>query len=350
MSIPSGVSTYTVRVKIDDSWMTPDDWEALQPPPQLQGDTGPRLLHSGEGKPWIPQGLGHDPVHEQTLSTYNFDTENFSGDKRVLLSVQNTDTNPCAPEQEELSAYLGGTDKNDPTSGAPTKGGGVATDGEFIYVADSGEVYVYRREDVVAAGNSQSEFGGPHYATAVDKIDIKQGEDDTFSASYLTIHEGQLYVGDFTKSSFQPGDFPSYDAELRRYDLSAGNQPNHDVDVPKGSFDPSSYKTIEAPKNAQGATITDTGVIFTTSYGPSASSLHFQPTTDDFTASGDRQRLVTEDLPAYAEGVTIVDGKLWVTFESGADKYRDNGEPTDYIQIYDPSDLQFPGIDDLGID
>ncbi|TWT19336.1 hypothetical protein FQY83_13350 [Luteimonas marina] len=323
----------------------------------LQGTDGPRLLHSGPGSDWIPQGQGHDAGRGEVLSTYN-------DGGQVLLSFQKI-VSECDPATDEVSVILGG-DPEDPDAGAPSKGGGVATDGEYIYVADTQEVYVYRRTDVEAA--LQPEAPRPPLrpdaqpstsqllqrpvtptVEAIARIPIDAGDGNDISASYLTLHDGHLYVGDFTSTgitnTFSGRNDPTRDAELRRYAL----------DPDTGLFDPADYRSIEAPKYAQGAVVTDTGVLFSTSLGSGvtapADDLVFQPTTDTpatFSTDGDAREV--GHLPHYAQGLNVIDGELWVTHESAADKYRDNvDDPLDHIQRYSIDDLGLsPG--DLGID
>lgn len=328
----------------------------------IDGADGPRLVHAGEGSDWIPQGQGHDAARGELLTTYN------DGD-RVLLSLQAI-TPDCDPATaDEASVFLGG-DPDDPDDTAgPTKGGGVATDGEYLYVADTDAVYVYRREDIDAAlqppdpsqqaplppllPDAQPPTPSPFLRSptptvdAVARIPIATGDGDGFNASYLTLHEGHLYVGNFSVdaiTNLAPGkDYSTADAELRRYALGED-----------GGFSADDYAAIDAPKFAQGAVVTDTGVLFTTSLGSGlaapADDLVFQATTDtpgSFSAEGDPRG--AGHLPHYAQGLNVIDGKLWITHESAADKYRGNvDDPLDHVQIYDVADLGLPA-DELGI-
>ena len=330
----------------------------------LDGADGPRLLHAGEGSDWIPQGQGHDAGRGELQTTYNNGEE-------VLLSQQPT-TPDCDPATlEEMAVILGGDPDDALDTSAPTKGGGVATDGEFIYVADTDAVYVYRRADVDAALQAAGPAGEdrpapllpdaqpdvlaplapatPPTVEAIDRIPIATGDGDAFNASYLTVRDGELYVGNFsvdgTTNFFSSGSaYSTADAELRRYTLDGD-----------GGFSAGDYLSIEAPKYAQGAVVTDTGVLFTTSLGSGitapADDLVFQATTDtpgSFSAEGDAQDV--GHLPHYAQGLNVIDGKLWITFESAADKYRDKvDDPLGNVQIYDVDDLGL-SADELGID
>jgi hypothetical protein len=329
----------------------------------LQGSDGPRLLHAGPGSEWIPQGQGYDAVNGQVLSTFN-------DGNQVRLSFQLVDTE-CDPNPDTYSVTLGGADPDNPSADAPSKGGGVATDGEYIYVADTQDVYMYRREDVLyALQQEQAPTPMPPLAPdaepaqslnpyasgssalpsvpAVDKVSIDAKDGSEFSASYLTLRNGALYVGDFTSTAINNlggRDDPTRDATLRRYE----------VDPETGSFNAGRYDAIDAPKYAQGAVVTDTGVLFSTSLGSGvlapADKLIFQATTNtpgEFSTAGS-PRMVGE-LDHYAQGLNFVEGKLWITHESAADKYRGNVDnPHDHIQIHDIDSLDI-SADDLGVD
>ncbi|ASR42969.1 hypothetical protein BEN78_05835 [Xanthomonas citri pv. mangiferaeindicae] len=335
----------------------------------IDGRSGPRLVHAGEGSPWIPQGQGYDASRNELLTSYNGDVD---GSKRVLLSVQ--DAQIGSPSQHERSVFLGGTDAENPASDGPTKAGGVAVHGDYVYVADGGEVYVYDRADIdaaVSANEVQATVPTPYldagepvvgpdgepvfeaYSTpetpvkAIDKIAIGECGNGPFGASYVTVHEGQLYVGQFTQDPLDPAsftnDFPTHDAELRRYE----------IDPETGLFNASDFDSIDAPHNAQGAAVTDTGVLFSTSYGSvpgvATAQLVFQPTIDTATRfETDGASKVAADVPYYGEELNIINGEIWITHESGADKYRDKTEPLEEVQIYSLDDLRIPREEVVG--
>lgn len=220
----------------------------------------------------------------------------------------------------------------------------MATDGELIYLAYDAQVVVYRRADVMAAANAHTANKQRASVAAIQRIDIKTSSNDRFEASYLTVHAGYLYVGNFTSDwlrNLGPGiDYPTSGAELRRYSLATGKHAHsQSTGLTKAVFNKQQYQRIAAPRFAQGAAITKTGLLFSTSYGsgkfaPKA-ALYFQPATntaETFTASG-KARVATS-LPHYAEGIAIISGRPWVLFESAAHKYRHKVTPIDHIQVY----------------
>ena len=280
---------------------------------------GPQLLHSGEGSPWVPQGQGYDADRGEILTSY------YGGrSDGVLLSIQAASQDPDSTA-EVRSVILGGAkaDSALDISPAPNKGGGVATNGEYVYLADTEAVYVYRRADIDATDNTCSTPVAPAHV-----IPMPEG----FSASYLTVQGDQLYVGSFVKNLWDPfGLTPSKTPELRRFDINAAD----------GSFDPANPSgRIETPYNAQGAAITEQGILFTTSYSNDrvASPHHlvfqsFDGPAQAFEAEPASQAQSVYDLDYYAEGVNIINGEVWVTYESGADKYLGKAEEDrDHIQ------------------
>lgn len=366
MSGPGAIGSYgSPLLPQDDSWMGPEDYDALSSyNAPLDGGDGIPLRHAGAGSDWIPQGQGYDETRNQVLTSY------YKDGGPVLLSFEDLDPwQNCEPAKREFSVELGGTSE-DPDN-APGKGGGVATDGTYVYVADGGEVFVYRREDVMAQFAPEPPDGpvlpgseplpGVHSGAtvqAIARIPIDPPNDgNEFTASYLTVKDGQLYVGDFTSTrltNYASGrDDPTRDAELRRYA----------IDPETGLFggarvsgdDAMTYDSIDAPKYAQGAAVTDTGVVFSTSLGSGffapADELVFQQTTsttDAFSTDGDAR--VIGRLDHYAEGLNFIDGQLWVTHESAADKYRDNvDDPHDQIQVHSIDDLGI-SAEDLGVE
>ncbi|MCD9033423.1 hypothetical protein LDO32_17045 [Luteimonas sp. Y-2-2-4F] len=333
----------------------------------IAGRSGPSLVHSGEGQPWIPQGQGYDAARNEVLTSYNGTVD---GDQRVILSVQDAEIGGAA--DGERSVYLGGKG-GDPSADGPTKAGGVAVYGDYVYVADGKEVYVYNRADIdaaISANEVQATVPTPYldagepvvgpdgepvfepYTTpdtpvrAIEKIDIAE-DGDPFGASYVTVHDGELYVGQFTQDPLDPAsfnsDFPTHDAELRRYSINDET----------GLFNPAEFDSIDAPHNAQGAAVTETGVLFSTSYGSvpgfATAQLVFQPTIDtEARFETDGASVVAAELPYYGEELNIINGEIWVTHESDADKYRDKTEPLGEIQVYSLDDLRISREDLVG--
>lgn len=279
----------------------------------LGRSVGPPLLHldDEDGFQGTPQGQGYDEGTDELLTTYNGDIP--GGDHGVMLSIQDRETG-----YETGYVHLTGGDHDD-----PNKGGGVATDGEFVWVADTEGVYVYRRSDIDDAGPGED----------VPPIDFLSQEDiGSQNASYVTYDDGHLYVGEFDKDTALPGDSDPGVPMIYRYDVN-----------PDGTVDVGSRVGQQAPNNAQGVAVTDDGLVYSASYGGSLgapSDLVFQEFDDaesfDLEDSDDADKVL--DLPQYGEGITIIGDDVYVTHESGSHEY-DGEEGHQNIQIYDLDDL-----------
>lgn len=311
--------------------------ELVGTPTPPAGETrGPQLIHSGPGSSWIPQGQGYDAGRGEILTSY------YGGrSDGVLLSIQSIGQDPDSGG--ETHSVILGADRGDgglfASGAAPNKGGGVATNGEYVYLADTEAVYVYRRSDIEATAST--------CALPVDPVHVIDMPDGV-NASYLTVHDDKLYVGEFAQNMWDPlGMGPDETPQLLRFDIDAsdgsfgarGEDGGFAVGTPTGS--------IDTPDNAQGVAITDDGLLYTTSYSNDriASPHHlvfqaFEGDPADFRAESPDDASKVYDLDYYAEGVNIVDGEVWVTYESGADKYRGKAEEDrDHIQRIPLGDL-----------
>lgn len=310
----------------------------------------PPLLHLDEGG--IPQGQGYDGA-STLLTTYTFESSSTtSGHGEVRLSIQDLNTG-----LETAYVTLGDADGN-VGDAAPGKGGGVAIDGQNVYVADTESVYVYTMADLQDAASR----GAVAEASQVVQIPEEHGR-----ASYLQVHEGKLYVGQFIATQEaasaevevegfgeRVGDAfdslnPFQDPVERAGDIIDNISPvevDVDVAVPQmavydldtflaGDTAPEPLQTFDIPYDTQGVAVTPNGLLFTRSYGSletgnpvldavigSPRELVFQAfdgSSEGVESPGDAQRAATIDY--YAEGVNVVGNEVWITYESNADKY-----------------------------
>jgi hypothetical protein len=239
---------------------------------------GPPILHVGDGSDWVPQGLGYDPSTDQLLTTYYSSPDgNPDRDAGILLSIQDG-----ASGNEVLSALLAG----------PDHGGGVAIDGDHVWVTSSdGYVYLYSMADIKAANGAtvqpQTRFAVP-------------------ASAYLTVHGGRLYVGSFDEQD--PGSVYSVP-------LGADGQPSG----------PPVFEAT-APPRSQGLAVTDDGFVFSTSWGRKNPSELIS-----ISHSGEVKHLTA---PNMSEGLVIVNGQVYVVYESGASAYQyDGNHPSNHITI-----------------
>ena len=226
----------------------------------------------------MPQGLGYDPSTDQLLTTYYSSPDGEPDrDAGILLSIQDRATG-----NEVLSALLAG----------PDHGGGVAIDGDHVWVTSSdGYVYLYSLADIEAANGAtvqpQTRFAVP-------------------ASAYLTVHDGRLYVGSFDEED--PGSVYSVP-------LGADGQPSG----------PPVFEAT-APPRSQGLAVTDDGFVFSTSWGRENPS-----ELVSISHSGEVKHLTA---PNMSEGLVIVNGQVYVVYESGASAYQyDGNHPGHHITI-----------------
>ncbi len=265
---------------------------------------GPRLLHLPK---WTPQGQGYDAKNGEVLTTY-YGKE--KGKVKVLLSVQNK-----VSGKETLQVFLGGKG----AMAGPTHGGGVSTDGEFVYVSDTKRIYVYTRKEIERAADPKAKTE----AQAIQVMDVEHpkvvdpnSKTKDFLASggsYMTVKDGYAYIGGHSDK----------DGKER-----AGAVWRYKINEATGLLDKNLKEgPIRAPHRAQGMTVVDGGLLFTTG----EKKLIYQPfDADTFKTDFTRQVDISSGLiDPYAQGVNIIDGQLWVTYESGSYKYRDKLNPKD---------------------
>ncbi|RKH05131.1 hypothetical protein D7V97_24450 [Corallococcus sp. CA053C] len=268
---------------------------------------GPELIHLDAG--WTPQGQGYDARHDEVLTTY------YNDSGSVLLSVQDKDSG-----KETHQVRLGGLSPNDP-AGPPTHGGGVSTDGEFVYVSDTDHLYVYKREDIEKAeadGTEVSAFQVMEVPSDENLTDPATGIGLVSAGSYMTVKDGYAYVGGYSEDG----------------DGKVGAVWRYEIDEKTGAIiEDSRQGPIRAPDRAQGMTVVDGGLLFTTG----DQKLVYQPfdsSADTFSADIEKRVDISNGLiDPYAQGLNVIDGELWVTYESGSDKYRDKvDKPRENIQ------------------
>ncbi len=291
---------------------------AKQHVPEAGGSTrlGPEFLHLDAG--WIPQGQGYDAKRGEVLTTYYDDSHN------VLLSVQDKRSG-----NETQQVRLGGRSPDDP-AGPPTHGGGVSTNGKFVYVADTEHIYVYTREELERAARTGTEA----QAFDVTEVLVSENVDDPASdldlrsrASFMTVKGDYAYVGGYSPNEDDKA------GAVWRYKIA------DDGSIIEGSR----QGPIRAPDQAQGMTVVDGALVFTTG----SQKLYYQPfeeSESSFEADvEDRKEIGNGLIDPYAQGVNIIDGEVWVTYESGSHEYRDElgeGEvPRTHIQRIPLEDL-----------
>jgi uncharacterized protein YukE len=268
------------------------------PPGSGDGPLIPHTLRAGdEDGEWIPQGLAYHPGDDQLLLSY------YSGhsDTDSLLSVLDENSG-----EEVTHVRLGGLPFN-PFSTAPNHSGGVAVDGDTVWVTssegdDRSYVYRYSLADIEAAGAGET-------VPATGKFEVA-------ASSYATFAEGRLWVGSFTEHG--PGALYSYDVDRN------------------GAVAGTPSETHVVPEKIQGVVVRDGEFILSQSYGRDNTSSLLTQGRDDPFGYLYPERLT---MPNMAEGIAEVDGDVVTLYESGAEEYADGDWPSDRMTRTPVEDL-----------
>ncbi|MEJ7833307.1 MAG: hypothetical protein WKF79_10350 [Nocardioides sp.] len=235
----------------------------------------PNTAATGDDRGWIPQGLGYDAATRSLLQAY--DTEGGEAGLAVIDEVTG---------KEVGEVQLGGDYYDDngmlvPSGSSPTHAGGVAVDGDNVYVTDNGKVFTYSLSEI------RDQTPGATVPQSAEPQSVDGG-------SYTAYRDGRLYSGDFENN------------ELHVYEKDSS-----------GSW--VKVETVETPAECQGVVVRDGEYVFSTSYGRhNESSLIAQ---DRWTG----ERGDSYPLPNMSEGLVEVDGELVTSYESGAEKYSESG-------------------------
>lgn len=233
---------------------------------------------TGDGRGWIPQGLAYDPASGTLLQSYY----NHDGNPATVALIDQQSGRPLG------DVALGGyTDNGRPTDyGTPGHAGGVAVDGDEVYVTSEGTLYTYSLNDMQNA------------SPGAEVQQIRPPQHDLAASSYSTVKDGHLYVG-----TFKPP------PTMYVYEKDAGG---HWTQVTGSDGTP---VTIETPHNVQGVLVRDGEFVFSTSSGRGNESQLVVQDRD----TGERSDPYT--MPNMSEGVVEANGQLITTFESGAGEY-----------------------------
>ncbi|MFT4298040.1 MAG: hypothetical protein QM597_00135 [Aeromicrobium sp.] len=224
----------------------------------------PFVRASGSRRAWVPQGLALDPQTGHLLQSYYARTRLGY---RSWLAVLD-------PSQGRIVnvVRLGGPGRT------PHHAGGVAVDGERVYVTDKGWLHTYRRADV-----RRGRWWPIRQVHAPQRVE---------GGSYAAMHADRLYLGDFAGALLF-----TYERDGQRW---------------RRVGDP-----IVTPPEGQGVVVRDQEFVFSASRGQHhAAYLVVQPRSSREGQAGSKTRHYR--LPNMAEGVVEVGGELITTYESGA--------------------------------
>ncbi len=213
--------------------------------------------------------------------------------------------------------------------------GGLAIHDPFISVSSENKIYKYQLADLVKGASSKP------------LLPVSSATTET-NASFAGYHKNILFVGEFAHGSRYPTKISHHMKNregLKHYAWVCG------YDIDQENHRPKLILSIR--QNVQGIYITDDYIFLSISYGRRNRSviavynnpLRTQPHTKVTFGKGEKvplwyldgKNLIKEiDFPPMSEGITLINGKLAVLSESGAQKYQKGGMgPLDYLILID---------------
>lgn len=195
--------------------------------PSDVGTVIPFTLATGSDEGHAPQGLGYSPETGLLVQA------SYRDDEHASVSI----TDPATGEQVatvRLGAHeSGGESRDAPVRAYPDHVGGVAIDGDDVWITSTSpaQVFHYSLADLRSAPvNTEVAPVGP-------PSDLVPG-----ASSYATMHDGYLYTGDF------------YESRMYKYRREGGEWTR--VGAP-----------ISTPERTQGVVVRDDEIVFSTSHG-----------------------------------------------------------------------------------
>ena len=263
----------------------------------------------------------------------------------------NTDISDCSvlvAVDMETGAYVGEYYLTN-SDGTPhsSHAGGVAVTDKNVYIANGSKLYRIPLTEILNAGQCGK-------ITIADEIPVP------VRASFCNYSGGYLWVGDFQYGTSYPTDEfrhmknregKTYLAWTVGYKLDESTENG----IKKKAMVEGSYATpdviLSMTERIQGFAVTDLYVALSQSYGRTNKStilLYQNPIGDAphsaATLNGEKVPVYFLDgklsagsvtAPPMSEGLAAMDGKIYILFESGADKYANGGgkDPTENVWI-----------------
>lgn len=199
-------------------------------------------------------------------------------------------------------------------------GGGISRVGDFVYVANDGQLIIFRYETLLNAKDGDC-------VASVGTFDV-----DT-DASFCFADGNRIYVGEFYRPEVYETD-PG-----QHYTTPAGDENKAIVScyalLDDGSIaDKYPLYSISIRSQVQGFAVKDNIFILSSSWGVSSSKLDFYRELgyDGATISisgmevplyylDSSNHVKTVNMPAFSEGLDIVGDRVIISFESACDKY-----------------------------
>jgi hypothetical protein len=211
--------------------------------------------------PYVPQGLAYWPEQDAMIVSY-YHTD---GGRAIIAILDRTTSTHLKTLYLDDSGHAGG----------------LAMSGTYLWVASGTNVIRYSKATL---------------AQSADGAQLTRDRGYTLLAgSFIEVIGDKMYVGSFD---------PDSSGRAYRYTLDSGQNPVYDG------------HSFTVPSKVQGMAITSTHFVWSRSYGRDNDS---ELTVDP--RSGPITRTVV--APNMSEDLAIVNGELYVVYESGALKYAD---------------------------
>ena len=275
----------------------------------------------------VPQGLAYSNIHDLLFISSYFEKKQFPSSVAVINQTTGRAIQTLSLKESDSGFHYGHV-------------GGLAVDERFLWVASHEKVYQYELDAFLNGGEQQD----------IAPSLVFQPESQ---ASFSTYDAGRLWVGEFVWQ-----DSPYHSAPLHHTRTPAGQTHYAWIcgyetsSLGIGKYQPPHY-ILSVRQKVQGIQWSEQYVFLSISWGrrnDSVLAVYRNPLRDPPQKhiawdNGrttplwylDETNLISETLlPPLAEGITMVNGKLAILFESGARKFQIGGKaPLDQLLLLD---------------
>ncbi len=269
---------------------------------------------------FVPQGFCYDEVETQYLIS-GYDS---TGDSSSIYVVNDEkDEAKVATKRVRLAKSNG-----DKFTG---HAGGVALNGDYVYLANGQRIYVFSYDEIKNAKNNATvKF------IAYKKIQAQDNENDSVSASFVHTYNGKLYVGEFHDGGKYKAD-PSHRVTTNAGDTRHALMLEYDLNVTDSQYGIATNPTrvFAIPNKVQGVCVDGDTIYCSTSYGLTFSEI-YKFDLSKAVLEGEKT-VLGQTLPLYsldrvshvktyttapmAEELVYKDGKLYIMSEFACNKY-----------------------------
>lgn len=256
---------------------------------------------------FVPQGL----CYSKELGAYLISGYTDDGNSRIYVVDAKTNTSKEII-LKDFTAHAGG----------------IASNSNSVWVSSGSYIYHLSLDDI-----ARTENGAELEFDSKIKLPVK--------GSFMGCSDDMIWVGEFYTNSGGYEVDPDH-AYGKNHSWACGYSVNADGSVELKAV-------ISVPDEVQGMTVlSDNTVIFSTSYGRyNDSALQiYTPYTEwnqsnvnignediPFYGCDTSDRIAKIEMPTLMQGIEVVDGKLCVIYESGAEKYSNAKEVINCVQI-----------------